>query len=175
MNSKNILNICLKVVGIYYALSALNMLPSTITQLIITWDAWKIASEDDPMALMINFKLASVMSILIPILLFIISLIIVFKSKSITNFIVKKEEEPHFTISDNISYTALDISIRIFGFFSVLSAIPHLSELISRCLIMKDQIKLYNKTAKIDLASSGISAVLYISIGLLLIFRGFKQ
>ena len=41
MSSKTILNICLKVVGVYYALNALNMFPSTISQLVLTWDAMK--------------------------------------------------------------------------------------------------------------------------------------
>ena len=48
MNSRAVLNICLKVVGVFYALKALNMLPSTITQVIFTWDAWKYTAEGDP-------------------------------------------------------------------------------------------------------------------------------
>ena len=170
MRSKTILNICLKVVGVYYALNALNMLPSTISQLILTWDAWKYAAEDDPMRMMINYKLASVLSILIPILLFVLALIIIFKSESIVNFLLKDDDASEQTLSDNLSDTALDISIKIFGFFSFLSSIPHLSKLLSRYWIMKGNIKLYDNTGKIELVSSAISVVLYILVGFLLIY-----
>jgi hypothetical protein len=170
MNSQNILNVCLKVVGLFHALKALNMLPSTISQLIITWDAWKFAPEDDSLGIIANYKIASIVSILIPILVFTISVIIVFKSKAIINFIMKRESEQSFTVSEPFSINALDISVRLFGFFSILLAIPHLSSLLSRYLIMKDQIKLYQNTVKIELATSGIATILYVSVGLLLIF-----
>lgn len=170
MSSKTILNICLKVVGIYYALNALNMIPSTVSQLILTWEAWKRTAENDPVGLMLNYKLASFFSILIIILLFVFALLIILKSDKIVNFLLKNDEASNITLSDNFAFTALDISIKIFGLFSVIYSIPSLSKLLSRYWIMKESIKFYDNTGKIELASAGISAVLYILVGLLLVF-----
>lgn len=87
MNSRAIINLCLKVMGVYYALSALNMLPTNVTQIILTWDSWKFAAKDDPLQLMLNYKFAALANLLIPVLLFIISLFVIFKSeKSVVSF-----------------------------------------------------------------------------------------
>jgi hypothetical protein len=142
MKTDTVLNICLKVLGVFYALKALNMLPSTISQVVLTWDVWQQAGEHDPLRMMVNYKVASMVSVLIPILLFVIAL----------------------------PMNAMAISIKIFGFFSVLSAVPHLSNLLSRYWIMRENLRLYDNTGKIELASSAICTVLYVGVGLLLIF-----
>lgn len=169
MSSKTILNICLKVVGVYYALNALNMLPSTISQLVLTWDAMKNVDQNDAFGMILNFKLASLLSVIIPILLFVLAMIVIFKSEKIVTFLVKKDEILNPTASDNHFTFALNISIKIFGFFSLFSSVPYLSKLLSRYWIMKDNLKLYDNTGKIELASAGITAVIYIVTGILLL------
>ena len=169
MSSNTILNICLKVVGVYYALNALNMLPSTVSQLVLTWDAMKNADQNDSLGMMLNYKLASVLSVIIPILLVGIALIVIFKSEKIVTYLVKKDEITKPISSENNFNFAFDISIKIFGFFSLFSSVPYLSKLLSRYWIMKDNLKLYDNTGKIELASAGITAVIYIVAGLLLL------
>jgi hypothetical protein len=169
MDSRSLFNICLKVLGVYYALSALNMLPSTISQIALFWDSWKYTPQADPLKLMVNYKIASLVGIIIPVLLFLFSLLIIVKSEKIAAFLLKKEL-PNNASSDNLSITALNFSIKIFGFFSVLSSIPYVSDLLSSYWVMRENLKFYDNTGKIKLASSGISAVLYVCIGLLLIF-----
>jgi hypothetical protein len=72
------------------------------------------------------------------------------------------------------SHMVLSICIKVFGFFSVLSTIPYVSRFASRLWIMKEDIKYYDKTGKIYLASAGIATALYIGVGLSLIFRSDK-
>ena len=129
MNPRSVLNLCIKVMGIYYALSALNMLPLSISQTLLTWDSWKYAAKDDPLQMMMNFKVAALASMLIPLILFAISLLIVFKSEKICDFILKNEDSCHGEKSKN---DILNISIKMFGFFSLLSAIPSISSVLSK-------------------------------------------
>jgi hypothetical protein len=131
MNSKSILNVCLKVMGVYYALSALNMLPSGISQIFLFWDVWKYTAQKAPLALMINYKIASLVGLFIPILLFFFSLLIIFNSEKIANFLFRKEQVLANSPSDDLPSTVLNLSIKIFGFFSVLSSIPFISDLLS--------------------------------------------
>ena len=170
MTSKSLLNICLKVMGVYYALSALNMLPSSISQIVIFWDAWKYTAEKDPLAMMINYKIASLVGLFIPILLFLFALLIILKSEKIANFLLRKEEFLDNPPSDGLASNALNFSIKIFGFFSILSSIPFISDLLSNYWVMRENLKFYDKMGKIKLASFGISAILYITVGLILIF-----
>jgi hypothetical protein len=170
MSSKSILNICLKVTGVYYALSALNMLPSGIAQIVLFWDSWKYTTNNDPLKLMINYKSASLVGLLIPILLFLFAVLIIVKSEKITNFLLRKEEPLNNAGLNDVSITFLNFSIKIFGFFSLLSSIPYVSDLLSNYWVMRENLKLYDNTGKIKLASSGISIVLYVCIGLILIF-----
>lgn len=170
MSSKSILNISLKVTGVYYALGALNMLPSGIAQIVLFWDSWKYTAHNDPLKLMINYKSASLVGLLIPILLFLFALLIIFKSEKITNFLLRKEEPLNNARLNDLSITVLNFSIKIFGFFSLLSSIPYVSDLLSNYWVMRENLKLYDNTGKIKLASSGISIVLYVCIGLILIF-----
>ena len=166
MNSRSVLNLCIKVMGIYYALSALNMLPSSISQTILTWDSWKYAAKDDSLQMMMNFKVAALASMMIPLILFAISLLIVFNSEKICNFILKDEDSCY---GEKWKNDILNIAIKMFGFFSLLSAIPPISSLLSKYWIMKDSIKLYDKTAKIELTSSGLRAFIYILVGVFLV------
>jgi len=170
MSSKSLFNLCLKIVGVYYALSALSMLPSTISQMVLLWDAWKYTTQNDPLKLMVNYKTASLVGLFIPILLFLFALLIIFKSEKITNLLLRKEDLLNNARLSDFSVTALNFSIKIFGFFSLLSSIPYVSDLLSNYLVMRENLKLYDNTGKIKLASSGISAILYISVGLMLIF-----
>ena len=171
MKTDTLLNICLKVLGIFYALKALNMLPSSISQVILTWDVWHQAAEHDTLRIMVNYKVASIVSMLIPILLFVIALLLVLKSEYIVRFFCSREDlSSDVTSTDGLPMNAMNISIKIFGLFSVLSAVPHLSKLLSRYWIMRENLKLYDNLGKIELASSAISTVLYVGVGLLLIF-----
>jgi hypothetical protein len=170
MSSSFLLNICLKVIGVYYALSALNMLPSSIMQILLTWDAWSDAAGKDPFGLMINYKIAFLMSLLLPILLFLFASLIVFKSEYIANVLLRKEGSSDNVPLDAPTPTALNFAIKIFGFFSVLSSIPYVSELLSKCWIMRDNLQLLDTRGKIELASSSVSVVLYVSVGVVLVF-----
>jgi hypothetical protein len=167
MNSKSILNVCLKVMGMFYALSALNTLPSSISQIILTWDAWKPAAKGDPLEMMLNFKSAALASLFTPMIIFIISLVIIFKSEKISSFILKSEDS--FSCIQLDHKKILCISIILFGLFSILSAIPSISSVLSKYLIMTDSIKLYDNKAKIELAYSALRALLYILAGAFLI------
>ena len=144
MNSRPILNICLKVMGVYYALSALNMLPSSISQVILFWGAWKQTVRSDPLNIMVNFKSASLVGLFIPILLFLLALFIIFKSEKIVNLLLRKEEPHNNAPLNDLSFTALNLSIKIFGFFSFLSSIPYVSDLLSNYWVMKENLKLYD-------------------------------
>lgn len=170
MTSKSLLNICLKVMGVYYGLSALNTLPTSILQTVMFWNAWQYNTQNDPLRFMVNYKIASLVGLFIPILLFFFSLLIIFKSEKIANFLLKREGAINNTHWDILPVTALNISIKILGFFSLLSAIPYVSDLLSNYWIMREDLKLYDLTGKIKLASFGISALLYVCIGLILIF-----
>ncbi len=156
--------------GVYYALSALNTLPTSISQMVMFWDAWKYTTQNDPLRLMINYKIVSLVGLFIPILLFFFSLLIIFKSEKISNFLLKREMTINNTHWDILPTTALNISIKIFGFFSLLTAIPYVSDLLSNYWVMRDDLKLYDLTAKIKLASFAISVLLYVCIGFILIF-----
>ncbi len=170
MSNKVILSISLKVMGVYYALSALNMLPSAITQIVLFWDAWKPTTQNDPLNNMLTFRMAAFAGILIPVLLFLFASLIVFKSDRISNFLLRKERYLNNNFSSDFSNTVLNYSIKIFGFFSLLSSIRYISELLSKYLVMKDNLTFYDSPSKINLASSGISAALYICVGLILVF-----
>ena len=170
MNSRSLLNICLKVIGVYYALSALNMLPSSITQILLTWNVWSATARRDPFGLMVNYKIAFLMSVLIPILLFLFASLILFKSEYIVNVLLRKEGTFDNVPLDAPAITALNFAVKIFGFFSLLSSIPHVSELISKCWVMRDDLQVLDSRAKIELASSGVSVVLYLAVGVVLVF-----
>jgi hypothetical protein len=170
MSSRFLLNICLKVIGVYYALSALNQLASTIMQMFLTWNAWSDAARKDFFGLMINYKIAFVMSLLIPILLFLLASLIVFKSQYIANVLLRKEGSSDNVPLDAPAPTALNFAIKIFGFFSVLSSIPYVSDLLSRCWVMRENLQVLDTRGKTELTSSGVSALLYISVGIVLVF-----
>lgn len=170
MSTRLMLNICLKVVGVFYALKALNYLPSTISQLVLTWHAWS-QQDKDPLGMMFNYKLAAVVSILIPIVLFVIALVLILKSESLARYLVPTDDSLKDILPSDSSNVVLSICIKIFGFFSVLSAVPHVSRFASRLWIMKENIKYYDKTGKIDLGTAGIAVALYIGVGLILIFH----
>jgi hypothetical protein len=167
---KSIFNICLKVMGVYYALSALNTLPSSISQMVLFWPAWKYTADKDPLSMMNNYKIASLVGLFIPILLFFFSVLIIFRSEQIATFLLRKEEVLDNVLPDGLASNALNLSIKIFGFFSVLSSIPYVSDLLSSYWEMSGNLKFYDKPAKIKLASFGISAILYIGVGLILMF-----
>jgi len=119
---------------------------------------------------MVNYKVVSLVGLFIPILLFFFSLLIIFKSEKIANFLLKREGAINNTHGDIFAGPALNISIKIFGFFSLLSAIPYFSDLLSNYWVMREDLKLYDLAGKIKLASFGISVLLYVCIGLVLIF-----
>ena len=48
MTSRSIFNVSLKIMSAYYALSALNTLPSGISQMVLFWDSWKYPTGKDP-------------------------------------------------------------------------------------------------------------------------------
>ncbi len=168
MNSRSILNLCLKVIGLYYALSALDRLPSSITEIILTKDAWKYSATNDPLQMMINYKAAALANLLIPLILFLISLVVIFKSEKISKLILKDECIFHGENGDTISI--LNISIKIVGFFSLISSIPSISAFLSKLSIMKGSISLYDNRGKTELASSAIRALLYICVSGALIY-----
>lgn len=170
MSNKVILNIGLKIMGVYYALGALNMLPSSITQMVLFWDAWKPTTQNNPLISMHTFRMATFAGILIPVLLFFLASLIVFKSERICNFLLRKERNLNSDFSNDSSDTVLNYSIKIFGFFSLLSSIRYISEVLSQCWVMKENLSFYDNHTKINFASSGISAILYICVGLILIF-----
>lgn len=68
------------------------------------------------------------------------------------------------------NHKLLNISIKIFGFFSILSSIRPISSLLAKYLVMKDSINLYDSKGKITLASSALEALLYILAGAILIY-----
>ena len=171
MSTRLILNICLKVVGVFYALKALNYLPRTISQLVLTWQALSKTPDKDPLGMMFNFKLATMVGILIPIVLFFIALVLILKSESLAKYLLPTDDSLKEILPSDASNVILSICIKIFGFFSVLSAIPYVSRFASRLWIMKKNLRYYDTTGKIDLGSAGIAAALYIGVGLVLIFH----
>ncbi len=170
MSSRFLLNICLKIIGVYYATSALNKLSSTIMQTFFMWNVWSDAARKDPLGLMINYKIAFIMSLLLPILLFLLASLIVCKSEYIVSVLLRKEGSSDNVLLDAPASTALNFAIKIFGFFSVLSSIPYVSELLSKCWVMRDNLQFLDTRGKSELASSGVSVVLYISVGVVLVF-----
>jgi hypothetical protein len=164
MSLKSIFDVCLKVMGVYYVLGALSGLLATLLQSIVFWDSWKDENQNGQLyiALLAGFFTYA--------LFFLVALLIIFKSQKVATLLLKKEESSVNAHLDNSSDTALNFSIKLFGFFSILSAIPHVSSLLSRYWVMRDKLALYDNSAMINLTSSGISAVLYISMGLALIF-----
>lgn len=167
MNFKITLNICLKVVGICYALKALDRLLSGIPQILLFWGSWKMSVDNDLLQTMLNYKASILASLFMPLILFAISLVVIFKSDNITRAIFKDEDDTRDLNWGNVKI--LNISIKIIGFFSFLSSIPPIASLLSKYWIMKDSIKLYDNKAKIELASSGFLAILYICFGIFLI------
>lgn len=169
MNSNSILNLCLKVMGVFYALRAVNTLPSSISQILLTWNAWKPVAKDDPLQMMLNFKAAALASLLIPLIVFIISLVVVFKSEKICSLILKSE---NLYSSSKLEHSKiLCICIILLGFFSLLESIPSISSVLSKYLIMKDSMKLYDNKAKIEVIYSVLRSILYICAGAFLILQ----
>lgn len=169
MNSDSILNLCLKIMGVFYALRAVNTLPSSISQILLTWDAWKPAAKDDPLQMMLNFKAAALASLLIPLFVFIISLVVVFKSEKICSFILKNE---NFYCSGKLAHSKiLCISIILLGFYSLLESIPSISSVLSKYLIMEDSMSLYDNKAKIEVVYSVLRAIFNICAGVFLILQ----
>jgi hypothetical protein len=133
------------------------------------WNAGQYNRQNDPFGTTISYRTISLIGLLIPFLLFFFSLLIIYKSEKISNFVFKRGDSVT-THADILPGTALNISIKIFGFFSLLTAIPYVSDLLSNYWVMKENLRLYELSAKIKLASSAISFLLYVCIGLILIF-----
>ncbi len=121
--------------------------------------------------MMFNYKVVSLIGIVIPIILFVFSILIIIKSANIVDFLTRKDDSSSLTVSKNKSLSTFEISVKIFGFFAFISSIPHISELLSRFLIMGKNVTLYNNTGKIELVSAAISALLYISAGFFLTLK----
>ncbi|HYA13817.1 MAG TPA: hypothetical protein VEF33_05715 [Syntrophales bacterium] len=119
---------------------------------------------------MINYRIASILSFLIPILLFLLALLIIFKSEQIGTFLLRKDQVPTDEQSIRLSDTALNISIKVFGIYSILSSIPHIASLLSTYLVMRENVKYFDNQGMIKLASSGVSTILYVGVGIGLIF-----
>ncbi len=170
MTSASILNICLEIMGVYYGLSALNRIPAGILETVMFWNAWQYHGQNDPVRITISYKTASLIGLLIPILLFFFSLLIIFKSERISDFLLKRDGSINNESWEFLPAPVLNISIKIFGFFSLITAIPYVSDLLSNYWVMRKDLRLYELAAKIKLASFGISALLYVCIGLILIF-----
>jgi uncharacterized Tic20 family protein len=139
-------------------------------QTFFMWNVWSDATRKDPLGLMINYKIAFIMSLLLPILLFLLASLIVWKSEYIVSVLLRKEGSSDNVLLDAPASTALNFAIKIFGFFSVLSSIPYVSELLSKCWVMRDNPQFLDTRGKTQLASSGVSVVLYISVGVVLVF-----
>lgn len=161
------MNTSLKIVGICYALSALNMFLQNITQLAYSWHLWSRPAENYPSGMRINFKLASVLSLVVPTIIFVISMLVIFKSEKIVSLIKKENEAYDNPMLDSLPI--LNISIKLFGLFALLSSIPQLSEFLGRLWILRLERWPFDNQFKIALASSGICALLYIGVGVLLI------
>lgn len=155
--------------GVYYALKALNMIPSSISQIILFWGEWNHNDQYD-LRTMVNFKSATIAGLLLPILFFFIALFIIFKSENIADYLLRNEEPFNSEHSDYLSISVLNFCIKIFGFFAILSSIPYVSDLLSKYWVMRENLKFYDDPSKVHLASSAISAVLYIITGLVLVF-----
>ena len=112
MSSKSILNLSIKVIGVFYSLSALNMLSSSIPQIVLFWEAWKYTAQKDPLAMMVSYKIASLLALFTPILLFAFSLFITFKSERITDFLLRKEDGLGTISLDAYSRDAINLSIK---------------------------------------------------------------
>jgi hypothetical protein len=155
--------------GVFYALKALNMILSNTSQIILFWGEWDHINQYDP-RMMANFKSASIAELLLPILFFFIALFIIFKSENIADYLLRKEDPLNSEHSDYLSISVLNFCIKIFGFFAILSSIPHVADLLSKYWVMSEKLNFYDDPSKIHIASSAISAVLYIIIGLVLVF-----
>ena len=111
MSTRLILNICLKVVGVFYALKALNYLPGNISQLVITWQAFGKTPDKDPLGMIFNYKLATIVSILIPIVLFAIALALILKSESLARYLIQTEDSLKEILPSDSSHVILSICI----------------------------------------------------------------
>jgi hypothetical protein len=65
---------------------------------------------------------------------------------------------------------ALNFAIKIFGFFSVLSSTPYVSKLLSKCWAMRDNLQFLDTRGETELVLSGVSVVLYVAVGVVLVF-----
>ncbi len=164
MDSKAILNVSIKVVGIFYALSAFSVLMTDIAQTIVSWDLFTHTSQGDLVSKMMEVKITYATIAATRIILFVIALILIFNSEKITTRILK--ENSSAAISTNITHISiLDLSIKIIGVFALLSAIPYISVVASKYWIMKDKLTLLDPNGKIQLTASVLSLVLYFCVG----------
>ncbi len=164
------MNTSLKIVGVFYALSALNMLLVDTTQTILSWDLFRNFPPRDLISKMSEIEITFAAIALTRVVLFAISLTVIFKSEWIVNKIVKGGYDLEGLSPDIPSISIFDTAIKIFGFFSILSAIPYVSDVLSKYCIMKNKVELLDSHSKIALTSSGLSAILYLCTGLLLVF-----
>jgi len=169
MHSKAILNISIKIVGIFYALSSISVLLTDIAQTIVSWDLFTHTSQHDIVSKMMEIKITYATIAATSIILFFISLFLIFHSEKVTTRILKEDNSS--SIPTNITHLSLfDISIKVIGVFTLLSSIPYISDLASKYWIMKDKLMLLEANGKIELSASVLSLVLHFFVGFLFIF-----
>jgi hypothetical protein len=167
MNLRSLLNVSIKVIGIYYTLSSLYDLTYAIPELILLWSAWKKPSPDFSVEI---FKNSVILNVFVPILFIPFLIWIVFKSEKIVNYLLKHDDTADQPFSGDISIHLLNISVKLFGLYSILLSISNLSEFMTNTWAIKEEYKYYEYAFKLEYASLGVTGVLYILAGVGLIY-----
>jgi hypothetical protein len=98
------------------------------------------------------------------------SLLFIFNSERVATKIVRESSDKASVSTDITHISILDISLKVVGIISLLSAIPYISDLTSKYWIMNDKLKILDSHGKSELSASILSVVLHLCAGFVLIF-----
>ena len=167
MRIQKILDICIKVIGIYYLVKTLNMIPETIY---LFMNVRKFDLADPATAsTMFGAPQLVIFSILSFVFFMLLAIGLLVWSERISKYLYPEDVSEFPNLPDEFSKIAFSVCVKVIGLLTILAAIPKLSYFLSRIWIWKENLRYYDANAKIELTQSAISAILFIGVGLILI------
>jgi len=164
MNVRVILSICFKVVGVFYALTALKHLLRAVSQIILYASQGVFSSRFPVFPDMISTFVIS------PIILLGLALLLIFKSDRLARVLQPLDERLEFELPDDCEHTSLTVGVRLFGVAVVLAVIPYLSKLVSELWVIQENL-VKPVADKIMTSASVVSVILYLGVGFYLMLR----
>ena len=169
MNVRVILSICFKVVGVFYALLALNHLLRAAANIILYISQ---GTFKDNFSSSLDFALGMIGTFMIyPVVLLGLALWLIFKSDRLARYLQPMDERLEFELPDDCEHTSLLVGVRLFGVAAILAAIPSLSSVVSKLWVIRDNMDFIPLHEKIVSSASVVSMLLYIGVGIYMMLR----